>query len=314
MENLIGGGRANGGAGGGAAAGGLVKDSSQATFAKDVVEASMQAPVIVDFWAPWCGPCKTLGPLLEKAVNAAGGAVRMVKINVDENQAIAQQLRIQSIPTVYAFFQGRPVDGFQGALPESEVKAFVKRLTDMGGGGDQAAAIEQALEEAEAALGKGDGRTAAAIFGQVLEVEPENLKAISGMLRAMIAAGDTAQAAQQYETLPPEIKDKPELAAVKAQLELLAESAKAAGQVADLMEKVSHDPADHQARFDLAQALYASGHREAAVDALLEIVKRARAWNEEAARKQLVKYFEAWGPTDPLTLDSRRRLSSLLFS
>ena len=316
METLIGGGPGNGGGGNGAGKGaaGLVKESSQQAFGKDVIETSQQVPVIVDFWAPWCGPCKTLGPLLEKAVAAAGGAVRMVKINIDENQAIAQQLRIQSIPTVYAFFQGRPVDGFQGALPESEVKAFVKRLTDMGGGGDQAAAIEQALEEAEAALAKGDARTAGAIFDQVIQADPENLKAISGLLRAMIAAGEAAQAAEQFAQLPDEIKAKPELAAVRTQLELLAETSKAAGQVADLMEKVAHDANDHQARFDLAQALYGSNHREAAVDALLEIIRRNRGWNEEAARKQLVKYFEAWGPTDPLTLDARRRLSSLLFA
>ena len=314
METLIGGGPGKGGAGNGAAAAGLVKDSNQQAFGKDVVEVSMQTPVIVDFWAPWCGPCKTLGPMLEKAVTAAGGAVRMVKINIDENQAIAQQLRIQSIPTVYAFFQGRPVDGFQGALPESEVKAFVKRLTDMGGGGDQAAAIEQALEEAEAALVKGDGQTAAAIFDQVIQADPENLKAISGLLRAMIAAGETAQAAEQFEQLPDEIKAKPELAAVKTQLELLAESAKAAGQLAELEARAAADPADHQARFDLAQALYGAGDKERAVETLLDLVRRARAWNEEAARKQLVKYFEAWGPMDPLTIDARRRLSSLLFS
>ena len=314
METLIGGGPGKGGAGNGAAAAGLVKDSNQQAFGKDVVEVSMQTPVIVDFWAPWCGPCKTLGPMLEKAVTAAGGAVRMVKINIDENQAIAQQLRIQSIPTVYAFFQGRPVDGFQGALPESEVKAFVKRLTDMGGGGDQAAAIEQALEEAEAALAKGDGQTAAAIFDQVIQADPENLKAISGLLRAMIAAGETAQAAEQFEQLPDEIKAKPELAAVKTQLELLAESAKAAGQLAELEARAAADPADHQARFDLAQALYGAGDKERAVETLLDLVRRARAWNEEAARKQLVKYFEAWGPMDPLTIDARRRLSSLLFS
>ncbi len=314
METLIGGGPGKGGAGNGAAAAGLVKDSNQQAFGKDVVEVSMQTPVIVDFWAPWCGPCKPLGPMLEKAVTAAGGAVRMVKINIDENQAIAQQLRIQSIPTVYAFFQGRPVDGFQGALPESEVKAFVKRLTDMGGGGDQAAAIEQALEEAEAALAKGDGQTAAAIFDQVIQADPENLKAISGLLRAMIAAGETAQAAEQFEQLPDEIKAKPELAAVKTQLELLAESAKAAGQLAELEARAAADPADHQARFDLAQALYGAGDKERAVETLLDLVRRARAWNEEAARKQLVKYFEAWGPMDPLTIDARRRLSSLLFS
>jgi putative thioredoxin len=314
METLIGGGRGNGSAGNGAAAAGLVKDSNQQAFGKDVVEVSMQTPVIVDFWAPWCGPCKTLGPMLEKAVTAAGGAVRMVKINIDENQAIAQQLRIQSIPTVYAFFQGRPVDGFQGALPESEVKAFVKRLTDMGGGGDQAAAIQQALEEAEAALAKGDGQTAAAIFDQVIQADPENLKAISGLLRAMIAAGEAAQAAEQFEQLPDEIKAKPELAAVKTQLELLAESSKAAGQLAELQARIAADPADHQARFDLAQALYGAGQKEQAVETLLDLVRRARAWNEEAARKQLVKYFEAWGPMDPLTIDARRRLSSLLFS
>jgi putative thioredoxin len=316
MESLIGGGNGSGPGGQKAAgaAAGLVKDSSTANFAKDVIQASMQQPVIVDFWAPWCGPCKQLGPLLEKAVNDAKGAVRMVKINIDENQALAQQLRIQSIPTVYAFFQGRPVDGFQGAVPDSEVKAFVKRLQQAGGPDDAAAAVEEAMTQAEEALTQGDAGAAGAIFQQVLQHEPENMKALGGLLRAQIAAGDTAAAREQFEALTPETQAKTELAGVKAQLELLAESAKTAGQMAELKAKVAADPKDWQAQFDLAQALYAGGQREEAADALLALVRRNRAWNEEAARKQLVKYFEAWGPTDPLTLDARRRLSSLLFS
>ena len=316
MESLIGGGNGSGPGGQKAAgaAAGLVKDSSTANFAKDVIQASMQQPVIVDFWAPWCGPCKQLGPLLEKAVNDAKGAVRMVKINVDENQALAQQLRIQSIPTVYAFFQGRPVDGFQGALPESEVKAFVKRLQGAAGPDDAAVAIEEAMTQAEEALAQGDARTAGAIFQQVLQHEPENLKALAGLLRALIAAGESEKARQRFEQLPADTKAKTELAGVKAQLELLAESAKAAGQLAELKAKVAADPKDWQAQFDLAQALYAGGQREEAADALLALVRRNRAWNEEAARKQLIKYFEAWGPTDPLTIDARRRLSSVLFS
>jgi putative thioredoxin len=291
-----------------------VKESSTANFARDVIQASMQQPVIVDFWAPWCGPCKQLGPLLEKAVGDAKGAVRMVKINIDENQALAQQLRIQSIPTVYAFFQGRPVDGFQGALPESEVKAFVKRLSQSAGGDDAAAAVEEAMTQAEEALAQGDAGTASAIFQQVLQHEPENMKALAGLLRAQIAGGEVDAAREQFDALTPETQAKTELTGVKAQLELLAEGAKAAGQMTELKAKVAADPKDWQAHFDLAQAFYAGGQREEAADALLDLVRRNRAWNEEAARKQLVKYFEAWGPTDPLTLDARRRLSSILFS
>ncbi|GAB5467664.1 MAG: thioredoxin [Rhodospirillales bacterium] len=307
MEVMIGEGQ---NAGEGAA---VIKDASTASFAEDVIQASMQRPVIVDFWAPWCGPCKQLTPALERAVTQARGAVELVKVNIDENQALAQQLRIQSIPTIYAFFQGRPVDGFQGAVPDSELKTFIDRLIEMGGGeGDNP--LQAALEEAEEALTKGDNATAAAIFSQVLQHEPDNLAAIAGLLKAMIAEGQAKEAQAQFDQLPDEIREKPELAAVKAQLALLAESSEAAGQLADLMEAIAKDPDDHQARFDLAQALYGSGKREAAAAELLEIVKRDRAWNEEAARMQLLKYFEAWGHADPLTLDSRRKLSSLLFS
>ncbi len=305
MEFMIGEGQA------GAAA--TIKDSSTATFAEDVIQASMEGPVIVDFWAPWCGPCKQLTPALEKAVKDARGAVTLVKVNIDENQALAQQLRIQSIPTIYAFLQGRPADGFQGALPESEIKAFVTRIVEMGGGSG-GSPLEAALEEAEQALTDGDHATAGALFGQVLQHEPENLAAIAGLLKALIAAGQAKEAKAQFEQLSEEMQSKPELSAVKMQLDLLSESAEASGQVAELMEKVAHAPDDHAARFDLAQALYGAGKKEAATGELLEIVKRDRSWNDEGARKQLVKYFEAWGPTDPLTLDSRRKLSSLLFS
>ncbi len=306
MEFMIGEGQPGGGAA-------TIKDSSTATFAQDVIQASMEGPVIVDFWAPWCGPCKQLTPALEKAVKDARGAVTLVKVNIDENQALAQQLRIQSIPTIYAFLQGRPVDGFQGALPESEIKAFVKRLVEMaGGGGDDP--LEAALEQAEEALANGDHATAQAIFTQILQHDAENLAAMAGLLKALIAGGHVEQAQQQYDVLPPEMQAKPELTAVKAQLDLLVEGAKSSGQVADLMEKVAHAPDDHETRFALAQALYGSGKKEAAAGELLEIIRRDRTWNEDGARKQLVKYFEAWGPTDPLTLASRRKLSSLLFS
>ncbi len=308
MELMIGEGQTGGDAGQ------VIKDATTASFAQDVIEASMQKPVIVDFWAPWCGPCKQLTPTLEKVVTQARGAVQLVKVNIDENQSLAQQLRIQSIPTIYAFFQGRPVDGFQGALQESEIKTFVDRLIEMGGGAGGDNPVEAALEEAEEALAGGDGASAAAIFSQVLQHEADNVKALAGLLRALIAMGKAEDAKEHFDALTDEVQSKPELAAVKAQLDLLAESSAASGQIPELLEKIAHDPADHQARFDLAQALYGAGKKEAAADELLEIVKRERDWNEDAARKQLLKYFEAWGPSDPLTLESRRKLSSLLFS
>jgi len=290
-----------------------IRDCDTASFAEDVIKTSMKKPVVVDFWAPWCGPCKQLTPTLEKAVKETRGAVILVKINIDENQALAKQLRIQSVPTIYAFLQGRPVDGFQGALPESEIKAFVKRLIEMGGG-DDGNPIEAALEEAEQALTAGDHATASAIFGQVLQHDPENLQAIAGLLKAMIGSGQIEEAEAQFAQLSKEIQAKTELAGAKAQLDLLAQSEEAGGQMAELLKKVAHDPDDHQTRFDLAQALYGAGKKQDAAQELLEIVKRDRDWNEDGARKQLLKYFEAWGPTDPLTLNARRKLSSLLFS
>jgi len=312
MEPIIGG---PGGMGGGAQQAGadVIKESSQQTFMQDVIEASMTVPVIVDFWAPWCGPCKQLGPQLESAVKAAGGAVRMVKINVDENQQLAGQLRIQSIPTVYAFFQGQPVDGFQGAQPESELKAFVERLRKAGAAGAGPSPVEQAIEQAQAALEAGDAETASALFAQVLQHEEENAAALAGLIACNLAAGDAAAAREMYDALDDKMRANPAFASVAAQI-ALQEQAADVGEIPQLMEKVAADHNDFQARFDLAMALHGAGKRQAAADELLEIISRNRQWNEEGARRQLVTFFEAWGPTDPLTIETRRRLSSLLFA
>jgi putative thioredoxin len=299
-----------------AAAGGDIIDSSQANFAKDVLDASRDRPVIVDFWAPWCGPCKQLTPALEKTVTAAKGAVKLVKINIDENQALAQQLRIQSIPTVYAFYQGRPVDGFMGALPESQIKEFIAKLMQVTGaaaGGDEAAQLAEVLAHAKEALDGGDMMTASQIFSEVLQHDPANVDAIAGMTRCYLKTGDVERAKQTLATAPKEHANHAEIVAARAALEL-AEVAKKAGPVDDLKAKVEADPKDHQSRFDLAMALYAGGEHQSAVDELLEIVRRDRKWNEEGARKQLVKFFEARGPMDPMTIDARKRLSSILFS
>ena len=297
-----------------APAGDIIKDSGLATFSQDVLEASMERPVIVDFWAPWCGPCKQLTPAIEKVVLEAKGAVRLVKVNIDENQEIATQLRIQSIPTVYAFFQGRPIDGFQGALPESQLKSFVQRLIEQSGAKHPGAdLVEEAMAQADAAKEAGDLKSAAAIYMQILQQDPVNDVALGKFLRCKLELGDIEEAKEIYDALEPEMKEKPEIASFAAALELAA-SGSEEGEIPELTQKLENAPNDHETRFALAQALYGANRREEAVDQLLEIVSRQRGWNEEAARKELVKYFEAWGPTDPLTVETRRRLSSLLFS
>ncbi|MGY0780516.1 tetratricopeptide repeat protein [Azospirillum argentinense] len=298
------------------AAGDLIKDSSDRAFMADVIEASQSVPVIVDFWAPWCGPCKQLGPILEKTVLAAKGKVRLVKIDTDKDPMIASQLRVQSIPAVYAFFQGRPVDGFMGALPESQVKAFVEKLLKLAGaaGGGEGDILEEALAQAKEALEAGDTQTASEIYGEILQADPENLNAVAyaGLVRCLIVNDELARAKQMLDKVPEQIAKDKEIAAVRSALEV-AEQAANAGPIPELTEKVARNEDDHEARFDLALALFAAGKRETAVDELLELVRRDRAWNDEAARKQLVKFFEAFGPTDPLTVQSRRRLSSILF-
>ncbi len=290
-----------------------VKDIGQKEFMAEVIDASKEVPVIVDFWAPWCGPCKTLGPMLEKAVAATKGKVRMVKVDIDKNQAIAAQMRIQSIPAVYAFKGGRPIDGFVGALPESQIKQFVQRLATAGGPTDEDNVIEEALAQAKDLLDAGNHAAAGNIYAQILQHDPENPQAIAGHLRCLLKAGNADEAREILKELPPEIAKDPEIAAVAATLEIAASGAKA-GATAPLRAKVEADPKDHQSRFDLAMALFAEGEKEAAVDELLELFRRDRKWNEEAARTQLVKFFEAFGPTDPLTISGRKRLSSLMFS
>lgn len=287
---------------------GLVVDVTTQNFVKDVIEESKRQPVLVDFWAPWCGPCKTLGPVIEKVVRAANGKIKLAKMNIDEHPQVAQQLGIQSIPAVFAFSNGQPVDGFVGALPEAEVKAFIDRLA-----GPAGTDVAELIKVAEETLQGGDAAQAAEMFAQILAEQPENVQALGGLTRCHIAAGNLEPARQTLALIPKDKENDPAVTAARAALDL-AEQAKNVGDVGPLEAKVAANPLDHQARFDLAVALSAANKRAAALDHLLEIVRRDRKWNDDGARKQLVQFFEAWGPNDESTIEGRRKLSSILFS
>jgi putative thioredoxin len=288
----------------------IVYEAREADFGETVIRASEKQPVIVDFWAPWCEPCKTLMPALEKAVRAKNGALRLAKVNVDENPGLAQQLRIQSIPAVFAFYRGRPVDGFMGAVPESQLAAFVARVAAATGPG----AIEELLEQGRQALKTGDIETAAGAFGQALEEDAANPSAVAGMARCLLQAGQPNEARAFLSEQPQSVTEHAEVVSALAAIALKERAASAAGEIAGLEAKVAADPADHQARIDLAAALAATGARDAAIDQLIASIKRERGWNDDLARKELLKLFEAFGPADPATLAGRRKLSSVLFS
>ncbi len=294
------------------AASDLIKETTTQTFVKDVIEESKRQPVLIDFWAPWCGPCRQLTPILEKAVRAAKGKVKLVKMNIDDHPAIPGQMGIQSIPAVIAFVNGQPADGFMGAVPESQVNAFIDKLTKgMPAPGEPN--VAELLTEAEAVLAEGDPTTAAQIYAEVLAADATNIAALAGLAKCYLATGAIEQAKQTLGMVPESKRNEAAVKAVQASLDL-AEQAKTVGPVTELEQKVAANPLDHQARFDLATALNAGGKRAEATDQLLEIVKRDRKWNEDGARKQLVQFFEAWGPTDEATVDGRKRLSTILFS
>jgi putative thioredoxin len=292
-----------------AAADGYIKETTTQAFIKDVIEESRKQPVLVDFWAPWCGPCRQLTPILEKVVRAAKGKVKLAKMNIDEHPAIPGQMGIQSIPAVIAFVNGQPADGFLGALPENQVTAFIERLTkDKLGGEDK-----DRLKLADAALADGDPAGAAEIYAQILAEDSASVPALAGLARCYIETGAIEQAKQTLAMVPEAKRNEPSVAAARAALEL-SEQAASVGPIGELERKLAANAADHQARFDLAVALNAKGQRQEALDHLVEIVRRDRKWNDDGARKQLVQFFEAWGPTDELTVAGRKRLSSILFA
>jgi putative thioredoxin len=294
------------------AAADLIKETTTQTFVKDVIEESKRQPVLIDFWAPWCGPCRQLTPILEKAVRAAGGKVKLVKMNIDEHPAIPGQMGIQSIPAVIAFVDGQPADGFMGAVPETQVTAFINKLTAaMPGSGEPN--IAEILAEADSVLAAGDPASAASIYAEVLAADATNIAGLAGLAKCYVATGAIEQAKQTLAMVPESKRNDAAVKAVQASIDL-AEQAKTLGPVTELEQKVAANPLDHQARFDLATALNASGKRNEATQQLLEIVRRDRKWNEDGARKQLVQFFEAWGATDEATVEGRKRLSTILFS